>query len=148
MHEAVQTRAAAFIAHAERYEPAVRQCTDLLVSRNLLLAAPVVQSHHLLHIGRRMCRSHDLDHVRTMVHTLLHDRLQRLERISALEIVVRPDEYGTVFMRGLTHPLGHLLLRLELHIDVPCTGLYGPYEPFLRNLHRLDLAALRGKALQ
>ena len=144
MFQAIKARLSSRLAHAEGYETAVRQCSDSLVARLLFLSAPFIQGHHLLHIGLRMCRGHDLDHIRTMIHALLHDRLERLERIRALEIVVRPDEYGTVFMGGLTHPLRHLLLRLKLHIDISRAGLNRPHEPFLRDLHRLDLTALRG----
>ena len=103
--EAIQTRLMSGLAHAEGNETSVGQCTDLLISMKLLLATPLIQGHYLLDIGLRMCRSHDLDHVSAMIHALLHDCLESLERICTLEIMVRPDEDGTVFMCGLTNSL-------------------------------------------
>ena len=46
-------------------------------------------------------------------------------------------------MGCIAHPLGHLLWRFELHIHITGSGLYGPDEPALGDLHRLHLAALR-----
>ena len=46
-------------------------------------------------------------------------------------------------MGCIAHPLGHLLRCFELHIHITGSGLYGPDEPALGDLHRLHLAALR-----
>ena len=91
-----------------------------------------------------MSSSHDLDHIRTMIDTFLHHSLQSLERISALEIVVRPDEHRTVLVSGLTDTLRHLLLRLKFHIHISRTCLNSLQEAFFRNLHRTDETALLG----
>ena len=84
----------------------------------------------------------DLDHIRTMIDTFLHHGLERLQRISTLDIVVRTDEYRTVFMSGCTHTLRHLLLRLYLHIHISRPCLDGTHQPLLGDLHGLDLTAL------
>ena len=83
-----------------------------------------------------------------MIETFLHHRLQCLHRVGSLEIVVGSNEYSAVFMCGAPYPLGHLLRCLNLNIDITRSGLYRPDQPLLSNLHRLDLAGLRGKFLQ
>ena len=47
-----------------------------------------------------------------------------------------------------TDALRHLLLRLDLHVDISGTGLDGSYEPFLGHLHGLYLTALLREILQ
>ena len=42
-------------------------------------------------------------------------------------------------MCGAADSLGHLLLRLYLHVHITRTGLDGPDEPLFGDLHRLDL---------
>ena len=51
-------------------------------------------------------------------------------------------------MSCLTHPLGHLLLSLKLHVHISRTCLNRPYKPSLGNLHGLDHAALLRESLQ
>ena len=89
-----------------------------------------------------MSRSHYLDHIRTMINTFLHHSLQSLERISALEIVVRPDKDGSIFMGCLTDALRHLLLSLKLHIHITCTSLNRLQKTFFCNLHCTDETTL------
>ena len=45
-------------------------------------------------------------------------------------------------MSGIAHPLGHLLLRLNLHIHIPCARFDSTDKPSLCYLHSLYLAAL------
>ena len=42
-------------------------------------------------------------------------------------------------MCGAADSLGHLLLRLYLHVHVACARLNGSDEPLFGDLHRLDL---------
>ena len=51
-------------------------------------------------------------------------------------------------MSRLTHPLGHLLLSLYLHIHIPGSGLDGPDQSPFSDLHRLYLPALLRQFLQ
>ena len=51
-------------------------------------------------------------------------------------------------MCRLTHPLGHLLLSLYLHIHIPGSGLDGPDQSPFSDLHRLYLPALLRQFLQ
>ena len=48
-------------------------------------------------------------------------------------------------MSCLTHSLGHLLLRLDLHIHISCTRFDRPDQTLLRHLHCLDLTAERSQ---
>ena len=79
MNQAVKSGPAAFLSHAESNKTAVRQGPDPFISGSLLLAAPSVQGHHLLHIRLRMSICYNLHHVRTMVHAFLHYGLQGLQ---------------------------------------------------------------------
>ena len=144
----IKTRPTTGLAHTERDQTSVRQCTDTLIAGSLLLAAPSVQPHDLIDIRLRAGCGHDLDHIGTMINTFLHHGLERLKRIRTLEIVVRTDEHGTALVGGTSHPLGHLFLRLDLHIHISRTGLDCPQKPLFRHLHGLDLTALLRKALQ
>ena len=89
-----------------------------------------------------MRQRHDLYHIRAVIYALLYNGLECLKRIRTLEIVIRPDEHSAVFVSRLTHPLGHLLLSLYLHIHIPGSSLDGPDQPPFSDLHRLYLAAL------
>ena len=51
-------------------------------------------------------------------------------------------------MSRLTHPLGHLLLRLELHIHISRTRFDRADQLPLSNLHSPDLSALLRQILQ
>ena len=59
--------------------------------------------------------------------------------------MVGPDEYGSIFVSGLTHSLGHLFLRLDLHVHITRAGFDRPDQALLRHLHCLDLTAQRGQ---
>ena len=82
-----------------------------------------------------------------MIIALLHNSLERLHRIRTIEIMVRTDEHSTTLMRHITHPRGHLLRRLNLHIHIPRTSLNSLAKSLLSNLRRLDLLALRSQTL-
>ena len=51
-------------------------------------------------------------------------------------------------MGGAADPLGHLLLRLDLHVHIACARLDGSDEPLFGDLHRLDLTCRVCQALQ
>ena len=146
--DSLQTGLATGFAHTECDQPAIRQCSDAVVSGSLLPAAPVVQCHYLVHISLRTGCGHDLYHIRTVIDTFLDYCLQSLKRIRALEIVVRTDEDSAVLVGRSAHSLGHLLLGLDLHINISRASLYGPYKPLFRHLHGLYPAALLRQILQ
>ena len=123
--QTIQTRAATLLAHAEGNKAAVGKRTDPLIAGGLLLATPSVQGQYLVNISLGLGQGNDLYHVRTVIDAFLHDGLESFERVGSLEVVVRPYKDRAVFVGRLPYPLGHLLLSLDLHIDISCTRLDG-----------------------
>ena len=130
--QTLDTRSTASLAHAER---------------NKIGISRLIKRHNPLDILRTMSDSHHLHKISTMIEALLNDSLERLHRIRTLEIMVRTNEHSATLMRHITHPLGHLLRSLNLHIHIPRASLDSLAKPLLSDLRSLDLPTLRSQAL-